>query len=125
LIAAEYPPIHTDRAIAYQFGRMTDFGHLETAYKKVVGYSDVDVNGHLNNSKYVDFAMDCFPLDNYNRYDIKAIDIQYLNETLPGETIVLKKDISAANKAMIYIEGSDEEDVKTYFRAKVEIAQKE
>ncbi len=62
-------------------------------YDRTVGYSDVDVNEHLNNSRYVDFIMDCFTLEEHKKHSIKSIEVNYSNEALPGDTITLYKEI--------------------------------
>ncbi len=124
LIRIEYPPIITDRAIDCRLGKLKPFGQLEIAYKKVIGYSDVDFNGHLNNSRYIDFIMDCFTVENHKKYGVKTMEVNYVNEALPGETILLFRDISALNSNLIYIQGVGEKDGKVVFKAEVEIEAK-
>jgi len=121
LIAIKYPSIIKERAVDCKLGRLKNFGQLEIAYKKVVGYSDVDFNGHLNNSKYIDFIMDCFTVENHKKYGIKTIEVSYVNEALPGDTIILYRDISALNSNLIYIEGINEKDNRVVFKSQVEI----
>lgn len=124
LIGLKYPDIITERSIDCEFEKLKPLGEFETAYKKVVGYSDIDLNEHLNNSRYVDFIMDCFDLESHKKYGIKTIDVSYINEALPGDTIILNKDISSLNSNLIYIEGFNESDNKVIFKALVEIKAK-
>ncbi len=119
LIDIERPPVITERAIDCKLERLKGSGRLEIAYKKTVGYSDVDLNGHLNNSKYVDFIMDCFSLEEHRKYSVKTIEINYVNEILPGETLILYKDISALDSDSVYVEGVKETDGKPVFRSRV------
>lgn len=121
LIAIEYPPIREERAIECKLGKLRAFGQPEMVYKKVVAYSDVDFNGHLNNARYVDFIVDCFPVENHKDYCIKSIEVSYINEALPGETIILYKDLAELNSNLIYIEGANEKENKTVFKSQVEI----
>lgn len=46
-----------ERAIECQLDKLKTFGNNEKVYKKPIGYSDIDFNGHINNSKYIDYAM--------------------------------------------------------------------
>lgn len=124
LIAIKYPIFIKDRAIDCKLGKLKAFGQLELAYKKVIGYSDVDFNGHLNNSKYIDFIMDCFNFESHKKYGVKNIEVSYINEALPGNSISFYKDISALNSNLIYIEGVNEQDNKVVFKAQVEIEAK-
>lgn len=90
-------------------------------YIKIVGYSDIDVNGHLNNSKYIDFIMDCFSFENHKRYRVKSIQINYMNEALPDDAILICKDVSKFDENIIYMEGIREKNNDIVFRADIEI----
>lgn len=115
-IEADYPQAQR-RAIDCELGKIRDFGHLETAYRKTIGYSDVDVNGHLTNSKYVDYIMDCFSVQEHRENDVHSLEVNYLQEALPGETLILKKDVSQLSERTVFVEGIKETDGKTAFRA--------
>lgn len=51
------------------------------------GYSDLDSNGHVNNARYVDWTLDTLPLDYHRRYQLESLEINYLQEALPGEQL--------------------------------------
>lgn len=123
-IGITYPEIITERAIDSELGKLKHTGALEPAYKKVIGYSDIDFNGHLNNSRYVDYIMDCFNLEEHKEYSVKSIEVHFMNEALPGDTIVLSKDTSAMESNHVYIEGVSEKDKHIVFKAKSRIVKK-
>lgn len=79
----------------------------------------MDLNEHLNNSKYIDYIADCFPIESYKKYSVKTIEVNYISEALPGDTLVLYRDISALNSNVVYIEGINEKDNKTVFKSQV------
>lgn len=56
-----------------------------SAQHKIV-YSDIDVNGHTNNAKYVSIMMDCLPAD-LQQKDFCAIKVNYAKEVMFGETL--------------------------------------
>jgi len=123
VIGFTYPEIITDRAIDCKLGKLKHSGELKTSYKKVIGYSDIDFNGHLNNSKYVDYIMDCFDMEEHEKFDVKTIEVHFMNEAMPGNKIVLYKDTSeSANH--VYIEGVNEKDQRTVFKARAEVKEK-
>lgn len=124
LIDFKYPTPDRERALDCRLGRIKPLGLTEAAYKRIIGYSDVDFNGHLNNSKYVDFIMDCFSIENHRQYEVKSIEVNYINEALPGEALILRKDISGMNSNQIYIDGINEAGDKTVFKAQLEIGPK-
>lgn len=124
LIAANYPPFSEERAIDCRLGKLKPFGQLEMAYKRVIAYSDIDINEHLNNTKYVDLIMDCFSLESHKAHYVRSIEFNYVHEALPGDTIILYKDLTAAEKNMIYIEGINEKNKKLAFQSRIEIAER-
>lgn len=105
-----YPPTIKERAIDCKLGNLKSKGQLEIAYKRTVRYSDIDINEHLNNAKYLDFIMDSFSLEEHKKFNIKSIEISYSNEALPGDTINIYKDTFEINSNKIYMEGIDERD---------------
>jgi len=47
-----------------------------------VKYSDIDINGHVNSIRYIQWISDCFSLDCYRKYQVKRFEINYVNEML-------------------------------------------
>ena len=54
--------------------------------RKVV-YSDLDINSHVNNTRYVEWIMDAIAPS--NKEHLKSLHIQFLNEFLAEETALL------------------------------------
>jgi medium-chain acyl-[acyl-carrier-protein] hydrolase len=50
-------------------------------------YSDIDVNGHVNNARYVGWLMDSYSLDFHRAHEVKRLEINYLGETAGAETV--------------------------------------
>lgn len=123
-IELKYPPFIQEHALEYKFGKLRPFGQPDAAYKKVIGYSDVDFNGHINNARYIDYIMDCFPVESHRQYCVRSIEVNYIKEAFPGDTLVMFRDVSALASNKVYIEGVNEADGKAVFRAQVEIVPK-
>ncbi|HLR52393.1 MAG TPA: acyl-ACP thioesterase domain-containing protein [Candidatus Avamphibacillus sp.] len=123
-IGLTYPENITERAIDCKLGKLKHSGELDVSYKKVIGYSDIDFNGHLNNSKYVDYIMDCFDLEEHKKYDVTSIEVNFMNEALPGDEIMLYRDVSALNSNLIYVEGFNEKNGRIVFKAQLKIVEK-
>lgn len=111
----------SEKAIDAKLGKLRAEGELEPVHKRVVGYSDIDINGHVNNAKYVDFIADCFSLAAHKKHRINSIEVNYSNEALPGETVTLYKDISRLDQGLVYVEGVNAEGDKLIFKAKMGI----
>ena len=54
-----------------------------------VRYSEIDLNGHLNNTQYVEYIMDTHEPSFYKTHRIKQINIDYDKEIREGEVISL------------------------------------
>ncbi|CUU51159.1 acyl-[acyl-carrier-protein] thioesterase [Clostridium beijerinckii] len=60
----------------------------EQYYKQFsIRYSDIDSNNHVNNVKYVEWAMEAVPLDIINNYTLKRIKVVFEKETTYGDKI--------------------------------------
>lgn len=70
-----------------------------------VGYSAVDVMGHVNNARYIEWIADCFSLDEHRANRPQWLQINYLNEVLPGESITLQRVRRASSPRVWYISG--------------------
>jgi len=52
-----------------------------------VKYSDIDINGHVNSIRYIQWISDCFSLDCYREKQVKRFEINYVNEMLFGDFV--------------------------------------
>jgi medium-chain acyl-[acyl-carrier-protein] hydrolase len=43
-------------------------------------YSDVDLMGHVNNARYIEWISNCFPLQQYQSHQLEWLQVNYLNE---------------------------------------------
>jgi len=58
-----------------------------TALDLAVRYSDIDVNGHVNNSRYIGWLMDAHSMELHRSHTIKSIEVNYLGETVAGDRL--------------------------------------
>ncbi len=56
---------------------------------EALGYSDTDMNGHTNNARYIQHAMNCFDYAELQKLSVAEVFITFSHETLPGETLDL------------------------------------
>lgn len=74
----------------------------QVAFRKTVAYNEIDQNLHVNNTRYLDWATDCFQLKHYQDYKLTEFSLEFLAETHWGDKIELwmgsdemKSDIEA------------------------------
>ena len=67
-----------------------------------VSYSDLDVNGHMNNTRYLDWACDLLPSAFHRDHPLKAATICYMTEALESQQLQL----SWSGEETIRVDGS-------------------
>lgn len=58
-----------------------------------VRYSDIDSNGHVNNVRYMEMAMDTLPRYILNEYRLFNIKVLFKKETTDGDTLHISSEI--------------------------------
>lgn len=120
-IKTDYPPFITDRAIDCGMEKLRALGSPSPAYKRRIGPSDLDFNRHINNSKYMDFIMDCFSLEELEKYEARSVQVNYLAEAFAGDTISLFTENAPHDKTKVYIEGINDSRGDPVFRAAITV----
>ena len=66
-----------------------------------VCFSDLDVNGHMNNTRYLDWICDLLNADFHKEHPVKAFTVCYMSEALEGQQLQL----SWSEEALLQVEG--------------------
>jgi medium-chain acyl-[acyl-carrier-protein] hydrolase len=61
-------------------------------------YYDIDLNKHLSATRYIDRMMDSFPVDFHLNHYPSALSVNFLKETMPGETLNFTRRECSDNK---------------------------
>ena len=69
------------------------------------GYSAVDILGHVNNSRYVEWICDSFPVEMYREQRLDWIQVNYDREIRPGDEVRMLAKQSAAQPGLWTVEG--------------------
>ncbi len=88
---------------------------LRPAGQKKVRYSDIDFNGHVNNAKYIEWAMDFLDILPVTSRKVDHFRINYNNEAHLSDTIDIK--VAGTDPLTCYVEGVNEG--KNIFRAEI------
>ena len=64
-------------------------GNFEKTCERMALYSDIDFYGHANNARYVQWIQDTTDMEIITKADQMRLDINYLSEVMPGETVEL------------------------------------
>lgn len=82
------PHLQVDDAVAEPAPKLAPPKAWEAAGEHRVAWSELDINGHANNVRYVVWAMDCLPEETWER-PVRDLYINFNKETTSGETVSL------------------------------------
>jgi len=54
------------------------------------GYSAIDLVGHVNNARYIEWVCDTFPIDWHLSHQLEALQINYDREVHPEDEVSVK-----------------------------------
>ena len=80
-------------------------------------YSSLDLMGHVNNTEYVDWLCDCFPISFWKKYQFEWLQINYSNEVKPEETINISLTELSDHKGVFSAVGTNQETKLNAFEA--------
>jgi acyl-ACP thioesterase len=103
-LPASLPPNLRGHALEEPLRKLRPFDNLKMEYERKVLPSDLDVNQHVNNARYIDWIMDCYAPDEISSRSVQAMQVNYVGEATYGNVIHLYKGEDPSGSAD-YIEG--------------------
>lgn len=83
-----------------------------------IRYTDIDTNQHVNNVKYVDWALETVPLNIISNYTLKNINIIYEKEATYGKSIKVFTEMTEQQGSVICIHNVQDIEGKELSRLK-------
>ncbi|MDR0897605.1 MAG: hypothetical protein LBN04_07085 [Oscillospiraceae bacterium] len=112
-------PENRERIAALKTPGMLATEGAKPALRRAVRYSDVDVNRHMNNTRYIDWVLDALPYEAVTARGISGFQINYISEARPGEEL----DIALKEEGQgVLAQGIRLSDGRTVFDARVDWA---
>ncbi|MCU0293211.1 MAG: thioesterase [Thermoanaerobaculaceae bacterium] len=87
---AEMASLTPPRVLADAFERLTEVPPAATAFEVRVGRSDLDLNGHANNVRFVAWALDGLPAAVADASTLGELEIDYRAEAREGDVLVVE-----------------------------------
>jgi len=88
-IADSMPPNDGINAFPSSPSALNPKDNLSKKMERTALYSDIDYYGHANNARYIQWIQDVIDTDILTNADQIRLDINYLSEVMPGETVEL------------------------------------
>lgn len=109
---AEY---NTERSTNFSQWKIPEIDNGQKKYSKTVTYSDYDHYFHANNTKYADFLMDVFSIEELKGKFLKSAQITYVKQCKFGEEIEL---FHSAEQGFDIVEGRVNGELRVQMRIK-------
>lgn len=113
LVKGVLPLCVENLALGFPPSKIDYDGSWEQVYEAVVRYSDMDMNGHLNNSRFIDWIFDALSLMD-RALPFMELVINYLAEVKEDDQVRIL--ISRTNKE-IFVKGERKKDNRKVFMA--------
>ena len=91
--------------------------NTEFIFSKKICYSDIDLNRHTNNAKYIEMVFDCFDQNFHNEHWVKSLMVSFNAETKSGDEIELFKGNLQTNAVSHYVEAKNKNTGSPVFQA--------
>lgn len=84
--------------------------------------SDLDMNNHVNNTKYAQWILDAIPLDKHRSMALTGYEINFLAETYLDDVITLQRapQVDESDIKDIIYQGIRQKDLKPVFTARIQ-----
>ena len=66
---------------------------LQNHRRRSVCFTDLDRNGHMNNTRYLDWIDDLLPSGFHESHELKELTVCYLSEAIEGQELTLSWDL--------------------------------
>ncbi len=98
-------------------------GQLQKTDIRKPYYTEIDLNNHMNNAFYINWATDMLDLEIHDKYEIAEFQINYNKGIQYGQSIKVSLYYNSLDEDM-YVTGDSEEEGKNYFTVKMRLRHK-
>jgi acyl-ACP thioesterase len=108
--------MESEKAIAHPFRPIEGVNGPETEGSYLVRRSDIDTNEHVNNSRYIEWALEQVPTNVYDQCRLYSLEVKYKRETTLGNRIYsCCKPFKKEDERCVYLHSILSEDRNTEF----------
>lgn len=101
-------PTKTTQFCGIPAGKIIPPENLQNVSERIIRFSDIDANGHVNNARYATYIADILP-EQFLKKNITNFRINYAHEAKYGETMELWADFS--NEEKIFVVGKNQDGI--------------
>jgi medium-chain acyl-[acyl-carrier-protein] hydrolase len=86
----KYAPSERDMKTFTKLEEIKTIEKVDYSKQFRVRLSDIDTNGHVNNSQYINWSMETYPVEIHSGHSIKKLTVNYLKETSRDDIVSAK-----------------------------------
>lgn len=116
----EIIPSLEEREYAVTGMRVREPQNTCTVGERIIRFSDIDCNHHLNNAVYADIVYDFLPFDVASNYTPRTFFVHFQHEGALGETLTIRRGRDKTKERPAYIFSGQKADGSTCFMAYIE-----
>ena len=106
--AEKFPVFANLHALKSDFAKIQQLKTQTNHRSLTVGYTDLDINLHVNNTRYLSWALDSLDIEQHKK-PIKYIKIDFMGETRMNQVLNISIDETDENKKTFSISDSKKE----------------
>jgi len=91
-------PIHNKRSVVYDFPKLPLPEKIDATAEMTVRRSDLDLNRHVNNRVYLDWAIESMPKKYIEKYQISKLEISFKGQAFHKERVLVETQLQKADK---------------------------
>ena len=92
--------------------------------RRTVRYTDLDINGHMNNCRYLDWVADLLPASFHREHEIRGVTLCYMSEIRENEELQLQWELSdgpVLTVEAVRADGKEADGNSRVFSARIEL----
>jgi acyl-ACP thioesterase len=89
-------------------------------FNKKIRYTDLDINQHVNNTRYIEMILDCYSAEYHKNNHLKNLTVSFISESFYDDELEIKIAPDGFKEKHDVIEGINKKTSKQVFQAIVE-----
>ena len=92
---------------------------LQLQSQRRVCFTDLDINGHMNNARYLDWVADLLPASFHKTHQIRDLTLGYVAEAREGDVLLLHWQMLEENQLGLEIQRQEDDRLHRIFSARI------
>jgi acyl-ACP thioesterase len=100
--------------------KITSEKEKEIIFSKTIRYTDLDINQHVNNTRYIELALDCYSSGWHKNNLLNGLTVSFISESFYGDELEIRMASEGFNGNLDVIEAVNKKSSKPVFQALVD-----